>query len=176
MTRAFVTWRGADDGIEQKPLLTLRIFERGNTRRHYIEVYIWRHLWQVRALRSAQKKRTIAFFHGYRSVRTEPAKNGSIVGCRKLGNMHLPMKRLTYNTIVHESYHAVREFSVRAKLNEPSTEKQRKADYENNQHWNEERAAEYIGYIADTIIVEALKIIPVKQGKKHLPKKSTRVP
>jgi hypothetical protein len=150
--RPFRTWTGSDDGLEKHPLDRVRIFERNNRSKHFIEVYIWKTIGEVRAVKRWRTRNCLAFWHGWKEVRTEPDKKGRIIASRKLGEIHLANNRLSYNTIVHECYHATREFVARNNIEEYPRDADRIAAWDRGDFAGEERAAEFIGLIADWII------------------------
>lgn len=154
--RAFTYWTGDKDGLVKKPELQLRIFAEGNRRRHFVEVYVWKHLYQMRAVhRGKLGKKILAFWGSMDEVRKTPDRLGRRVVSKKLGEIHLALKHCTYNTIAHEAYHATRHFALRAGHKEPSTLEESNAMITT---WNspEEINARFMGYLTDTIIAAVL--------------------
>ncbi len=162
MPRAFVTFTRAADGKPVQPVRCLRIFAEADHRRHFVEVYIWRHLWQMRAAwtRPVPKgSRIVGHFRGFIESRDEPDTLGRTVTSRKLGEIHLALKDLTYNTIAHEAYHATREYARRAGNREPDCPHEN-AKINPSNDLAEERNARFQGQVTDTIITAAFALIP----------------
>ena len=162
MPRAFITWSRASDGKPVVPVRCLRIFAEADQRRHFVEVYIWQHQYQMRATWNQPKPkghRILAHFISFIESKEEPDTLGRTVTSRKIGEIHLCLKGLTYDTIAHEAYHATREYARRAGNREPDTVKTNAAI---KPHYDlpEERNARFQGQLTDRIITAALELVP----------------
>lgn len=155
--RPFTTWTGSEDGKPIVPKLSFRVFAEGNPHRFFVEVYVWEHLWQMRALKTGDKRRTRAFWHAYLSpeTRIKPDKLGRPVVSRKLGEMHLCLKTCTYNTVAHEAYHATRTFARRSGTIEAGTLEEAAAE-DVHTSMPEEVNARFHGYLTDRIVMNVM--------------------
>lgn len=137
---------------------TRRIFLTGDQRGHFVEIYLWPRLKDVRALMQRNRRTTLAFFqeteeihkrHGFRS--------------KKIGEIHLAMRRVTYNTIAHEAYHATRCWAFRKGLKEPITRNERDADWLKGWHGVEEHCARVQGFLTDAIVAWVCDIVNARK-------------
>lgn len=150
--RKFVTFSKSETGEEVKPALTFRVFAEGNRRRHFVEIYVWRLMHQMRALKQKQARRTLAFWGVVDEQRNELDRRGRKVGSRKLGEIHLCLKHVTLNTLAHEAYHATCHFARRTGSRVTQTAKEEAADkHAGKWHSGEERNARFIGHLTDAM-------------------------
>lgn len=153
--RKFVTFSKSDTGEEVKPALTFRVFTEGNRRRHFVEIYVWRHKYQMQALRKASRResrKTLAFWGVVDEQRTELDRRGRKIGSRKLGEIHLCLKHVTVNTLAHEAYHATCHFARRTGNRVPQTNKEETNAKDSGEwHSGEERNARFIGHLTDAM-------------------------
>lgn len=153
-TRPIREFVGSQDGLLKKPVLRFRIYADNDKRKSFVDVHLWQHLHQLRSMWRGKKRRgskIVGMFLHWKDERGTPDAIGRKVSSAMIGEIHLALPSLTYNTIAHECYHAAREYARRRRHIEPATCEENDSRVKLSTD-AEELNAIFAGYLTDRVV------------------------